>query len=135
MQREERHSHIERLHSMGYTIVAMADELSVSRPTIYADMDELGLATFSPISDDYLVEVVRECITNAHSSVGVGWVEGHLLAEYCLRVQRRRVTAALRVLSNLRRPQPRVFRLNYYNGVGINFNWHGDQVRRRGPIL
>jgi hypothetical protein len=93
--KKERQQHVATLHSRGVSQTNCAHRLKVSRQTILRDYKELGLTTWSDVSDETLEKHVRTIMAVEHDAVGLHKIESHLLQRFGLRIQEKRIRGAM----------------------------------------
>ena len=98
-----RREQVINLRHQGLAIKSIADSLSVSIKTIKRDCIELGIETWSSISDDELINQIVQIIEIEHKAVGIKKIESHLLLRG-LRIQESRIKDMLvcKILSILK---------------------------------
>ena len=82
------------LKSQGLKTKEIADDLNVSSKTIKRDFIELGIETWSSISDEELVSQILHIIEIEHKAVGIKKIDSHLLLRG-FRIQESRIKYSL----------------------------------------
>ena len=78
------------MKKQGLSIKDIANCLNVSSKTIERDLIELGIETWSSISDEELMNHIVQIIEIEHKAVGIKKIESHLLLRG-LRIQESRI--------------------------------------------
>ena len=80
---------------------------------VYHDLKVLDLPRWSKMTDEELLDAVREVIGVQFNHIGRRLIEAHLWANYGHKLQRRRIEWAMRELEAIRAPHAPLKRRRY----------------------
>lgn len=121
-----RHARVMELYVDGWGIDKMAVLCNCCERTIHRDFNHLGLHSFSQISDEHLLELIKFILDVTYNDIGRRFINAALLA-LGHRVQRDRVRSLLTQLGEIRPRPRRIRRMAYHANPGPYFCAHMDQ--------